>query len=95
MLSDPTARESSSARNDTHHIIPLIDYICLIAHKIKIFYLWRPFLKDPRDDMVLELAVTANCDTIVTFNKRDFGDVDEFGIMVLTPQEFLKEIGEL
>lgn len=37
-----------------------------------VFYLWRPFLRDPRDDMALELAVTAGCDFIVTYNKHDY-----------------------
>ncbi|MBM3132000.1 MAG: putative toxin-antitoxin system toxin component, PIN family [Chloroflexi bacterium] len=75
----------------------IIDYICHAANRVKVFYLWRPTLKDPKDDMVLELAVAANCDCIVTFNKRDFRDVDlaPFGLRALTPKEFLKEIGEL
>lgn len=54
-----------------------------------IFYLWRPFLPDPKDDMVLELAVAARCNAIVTFNKKDFIGVEKFGLKVLTPQEFL------
>jgi len=37
-----------------------------------IHYLWRPFLPDPDDDMVLELAFAANCDFIVTHNTGDF-----------------------
>lgn len=54
-----------------------------------IFYLWRPFLSDPKDDMVLELAVAARCSAIVTFNKKDFVGVEKFGLKVLTPQAFL------
>ena len=45
----------------------VIDYICAVAHHRTVFYLWRPYLKDPQDDMVLELAVTAACDFIVTY----------------------------
>lgn len=72
----------------------IIDYICTIGNKRKIFYLWRPFLKDSKDDMVLELAVTANCDYIVTYNKKDFEQVKEqFGISIVTPNEFLEKIG--
>jgi predicted nucleic acid-binding protein len=44
--------------------------------------------------MVLELAVEAQCKYIITFNKKDFAGVEKFGLRVLTPQEFLKEIGE-
>ena len=73
----------------------ILDYLCATGRRQRIFYLWRPFLKDPKDDMVLELAVTANCDFIVTYNKRDFKGVARFGVRVVTPQEFLQEIGEL
>ena len=58
------------------------------------FYLWRPTLRDSNDDLVLELAVAADCDAIVTFNQRDFAGVEQFGLRVVTPGEFLKEIGE-
>jgi len=73
----------------------VIDYICAVAHHRTVFYLWRPYLKDPQDDMVLELAVTAACDFIVTYNKADFEGVAQFGIQVVTAKEFLQEIGEL
>lgn len=52
-----------------------------------------PFLRDPKDDMVLELAVKAECDFIVTFNVADFHGVEErFGIRVVNPRVFLEEI---
>lgn len=72
----------------------VIDYICSISNQHEIFYLWRPFLKDPRDDMVLELAVAASCEYIVTYNRKDFVGVEEqFGISVVTPDEFLQQLG--
>lgn len=74
----------------------IIDYICLVANQQDIFYLWRPFLKDSEDEMVLELAAAARCDFIITFNQRDFVRVEEeFGIGVITPKEFLQKIGEI
>ena len=73
----------------------ILDYLCSIANQRKVFYLWRPFLKDPKDDMVLELAVTSNCQTIVTYNKKDFQGVEQFGIHLASAKEFLEEIGEL
>ena len=73
----------------------ILDYICAVASRKKVFYLWRPFLKDPKDDMVLELAVTAGCNFIITYNNKDFQGVERFGVSVMIPQEFLKEIGDL
>jgi len=71
----------------------ILDYICSVAKRWKIFYLWRPYLKDSKDDMVLELAVTAKSDFIVTYNKNDFQNVKPFGLEAVTPKEFLKLIG--
>jgi putative PIN family toxin of toxin-antitoxin system len=73
----------------------ILDYVCSVANRIKVHYLWRPFLSDPKDDMVLELAVSAGCEIIVTYNKDDFKGVEKFGVRVMTAQEFLHEIGEL
>ncbi len=72
----------------------VIDYLCSVGNHRQIFYLWRPFLQDPKDDMVLELAVEAQCQFIVTHNKRDFANVEEFGLRVLNPQEFLLKINQ-
>jgi len=73
----------------------LIDYYCSVGQQHEIFYLWRPVLRDPSDEMLLELAVKARCDFIITFNKRDFRGVEKFGLVVVTPQEFLVQIGAL
>lgn len=73
----------------------VIDGLCAVSNRIRIHYRWRPFLIDPGDDMIVELAVAASCGTIVTFNKADFVGVDQFGIAVQNPAEFLRTIGEL
>ena len=73
----------------------ILDYVCSVANRRKVYYLWGPFLIDPKDDMVLELAVGAGCGIIVTYNKAHFEAVEQFGIRVLTAQEFLQKIGEL
>src|SRR5262245_12827361 len=49
-------------------ITAIIDYLCRVAHHQRIFFLWRPLLRDPADDMVLELAVAAGCDHLLTYN---------------------------
>ena len=73
----------------------ILDYICSAANRRNVYYLWRPFLKDPKDDMILDLAVSSRCEAIVTYNKRDFEGSEKFGIEILTAREFLKKIGEL
>ncbi len=73
----------------------ILDYLCSVARCREIFFLWRPFLRDPKDDMVLELAVEANCSYIVTFNLKDFRGVETFGIKAILPADFLRLIGEL
>lgn len=52
-------------------------------------------LPDPKDDMVLELAVDAGSPVIVSFNTRDFVGVHRFGIRMVTPREYLQEIGDV
>jgi len=73
----------------------VIDNICALANRHNVFYLWRPLLRDPGDDFILELAIKARCDYIVTYNKQDFEGVDAFGIQVVDAREFLEIIGEL
>lgn len=71
-----------------------IDDLCLISYHQKVHFLWRPFLKDMNDDMVLEVAVNAGAKAIVTFNPKDFSGVPEkFGIDILTPKAFLQQQG--
>ncbi len=70
-----------------------IDYLCQVSQHRKIFYLWRPILPDPVDDFLLDLAVEAEVDFIITFNKKDFPNVDRFGIRLATPKEFMYILG--
>jgi len=73
----------------------IIDYLCKIGKHHQVHYLWRPNLNDPGDDFILELAVEANCDYIITHNIRDFTGSEKFSIKVISPREFLKVIGEI
>lgn len=57
-----------------------------------IHFLWRPFLVDPDDDMVLELAFAAGCHHIITHNVKHFHGSEKLGITALTPREFLNLI---
>lgn len=69
----------------------IIDFICTKAIHHKIYYLWRPVLKDPDDDFLLELAVKTSA-MIVTWNLADFKRAANFGIKVMTPRDFLNEL---
>ena len=60
-----------------------------------IFYLWRPLAHDPDDDFLLELAIRAQADFIVTYNASDLLPVAQFGIALVTAREFLQQMGEL
>jgi putative PIN family toxin of toxin-antitoxin system len=75
------------------NIDDILDYLCSVAGLHDVFYLWRPFLPDPEDDMLLELAVEAGCNRIVTYNLKDFAGIDRFGVRAIEPYEFLKQIG--
>jgi putative PIN family toxin of toxin-antitoxin system len=80
---------------DEKEVDDILDFVISKSNRWQIFYLWRPELNDPGDDMVLELAVTANCQYIVTYNVGDFKPAKNFGITAITPKEFLQMIGEL
>lgn len=54
-------------------------------------YQWRPQLREPADEMVLEAAVNAQADAIVTYNLRDFKPAQLFGVAVLNPQQVFKQ----
>ena len=90
---EDVAKRSKVVDLNSEAIDDIINYICLIGIETEIFYLWRPFLTDPKDDFVLELAFNSNADFIITYNKKDFKRVDQLGVKVLYPQEFLKLIG--
>jgi putative PIN family toxin of toxin-antitoxin system len=63
-----------------------VDSLAALVEPVKTHYLWRPTLRDPNDEMVLEAAVNGRAGAIVTFNLRDYGDVPgKFGIEVLVP----------
>lgn len=67
----------------------VINRIAQLGRQQAIHYLWRGILSDPKDDMVLEVAVAAGASHIVTFNLRHLKQASEFGIAVVTPSEFL------
>lgn len=85
-------RKESTLNFTPEEIGQLLDYLCSIANLHEVHFLWRPILNNPKDDMILDLAVRANCQYIVTYNTRDFTGINKFGIIALTAKEFLKSI---
>jgi putative PIN family toxin of toxin-antitoxin system len=79
----------------TEDVTNLVDALCTLAHHHKICSLWRPGLRDKKDDLILEAAVAAGCGWIITYNQRDFAGAEKFGIRVVEPKGFLQEIGVL
>ena len=82
-------RKLNLSRTD---IEDFLDYLCAVSEHTKIYYLWRPILKDPYDDHILELAVSSNAKYIVTFNISDFKESKTFGIHAIESEEFLEKI---
>jgi len=90
---DAALRDSAATGLEEKDVRSVIDYMCAVAHHQEIFFLWRPILRDAGDDLVLEAAVAANCEAIITHNVRDFDRAHQFGIRVLRPADFLSEVG--
>jgi predicted nucleic acid-binding protein len=71
----------------------VLDAVAKIAIPVVLRFLWRPRLKDPGDEMVLETAVNGDADWLVTFNTRHLADAAaDFGIRVLRPAEAWKQV---
>ena len=70
----------------------VLDYFCVKSEHQKIYFLWRPYLPDPKDDHLLELAIASGTKLIVTHHTKDFKGVEEFGIKSITPKAILEEI---
>jgi putative PIN family toxin of toxin-antitoxin system len=90
---DVLKREDSGLELSNSDVDDFLDYICKIAEKHDIFYLWRPFLPDPKDDHILELAFNSKSNYIVTYNTKDFKEISKLGIKAVRPDEFMKILG--
>ncbi|HTV79358.1 MAG TPA: putative toxin-antitoxin system toxin component, PIN family [Steroidobacteraceae bacterium] len=63
------------------------------AEPVEVNFLWRPQLRDPSDELVLEAAVNGIARALVSHNVADFTpSADRFGIATLTPARFLEEL---
>jgi putative PIN family toxin of toxin-antitoxin system len=91
--------EAIGKREANHLGIPnsaiddIVDMLCKTSRHHAIHFRLRPELPDPDDDFLLELAVVARCDFIVTHNVRRLRAAQRFGIGVVTPGHFLRTMG--
>jgi putative PIN family toxin of toxin-antitoxin system len=66
-----------------------LDHLCASSCWCEVYFLWRPLLQDVDDHMVMEAALAASAEYIITFNKNDLKPAETFGITLMTPREFL------
>jgi putative PIN family toxin of toxin-antitoxin system len=86
VLTRPAHLPPGANANDA---IGFLRYLASIAHLQDVHFLWRPFLRDPDDDMVLECAVASGSQFIITHNVKDFKRSHELNVSAITPAEFL------
>jgi putative PIN family toxin of toxin-antitoxin system len=91
---DVLLRKRDELGLSANDVVELVDSLCAVARRHdRIYFKWWPMLPDERDEHILDLAVKAQCDAIITYNVRDFSGVERFGIRAIDPQTFLREIG--
>ena len=87
------AEHRLAAGLDLKDVAIFIDAVLAMVEPVETHFMWRPQLRDPADEFVLEAAVNGRAAALVTFNRRDFGAVPaQFGIDVLTPAEAIRRI---
>ena len=103
LLSVPLAMEYEAVYRRSEHRMEaglserqveiFLDAIISMAEPVPTHFLWRPQLRDPNDEMVLEAAVNGRAEALVTFNVRDYGiAASQFGVEVLLPREAIARI---
>jgi predicted nucleic acid-binding protein len=67
--------------------------LAALVEPVEVRFLWRPQVRDPSDEMVLEAAINGRADALVTYNIRDFTEAGErFAVPVLRPPDLLKMV---
>lgn len=70
-----------------------LDAVVDLVEPVEVWFLWRPQLRDPGDELVLEAAVNGRAEAIATFNRRDFlPSATRFGVDVLLPAEVMRRM---
>jgi predicted nucleic acid-binding protein len=89
------AEHLEAARLTRDDVGAILDALAVIGEVVRLSFLWRPILVDPRDDMVLETAVNGRANLLVTLNRRHFEPTRTFGIDVVSPAEALDRMRQL
>lgn len=88
---DPEQRIASGLSEEQVGVV--ITALCRVAEPVVPWFLWRPQLRDPADEMVLETAINGRADALVTFNRRDYGEAPiRFGIELVSPKDALRRV---
>jgi putative PIN family toxin of toxin-antitoxin system len=87
-----TRQENLVSGRTTEEALAFLRYLTSQSHLQEIHFLWRPFLADADDDMVLELAFAAGCRHIITHNVRDYRGSEQLGVTAVSPRDFLNLI---
>ena len=70
-----------------------LDAVAALIEPVEVHFSWRPQLRDPADELVLEAAVNARADALLSFNQRHFqGAAQRFGLRLALPGEFLRSL---
>ena len=87
------AEHCLAAGLDLHEVGVFVDGVLAMMEPVETHFMWRPQLRDPADELVLDAAVNGQATAIVTFNRRDFGVASaRFGIELLAPAEAIRRI---
>jgi hypothetical protein len=83
----------TAAGFDAADLAVFLDAVVDLVEPVVVWFLWRPQLRDPGDELVLEAAVNGRSAAIATFNRRHFGpSTERFGIEVLLPSEAIRRV---
>jgi len=67
--------------------------LAALVEPVEVHFQWRPQVRDPSDEMVLEAAINGQADALVTYNLAHFALAGErFGIPVIRPADLLKKV---
>jgi putative PIN family toxin of toxin-antitoxin system len=75
-------RVTELSADDTRDVV---DALCRVCEQVDLRYLWRPMVRDPDDEFVIETAFVGRADLLITFNIRDFAGSEAVGVPVVKP----------